>query len=216
MIYSQADLGGFYFYNRLNKRDIALLDYVSADHYRDEEGRGAFLERFPIEEWHTSLKRADLNPFRDRITELLELFKGRRQELGGLVEKLAGDRERFVMVWGGPGIGKSALLARLAELLRWEPERRVSAYPKIEWPELQVEVVDYYIRRGVNDSASEFFNSVNTRLDTMYQLKHGLGSSISEQRDLFVKRLSEVSEKLSDQQRLVLIIDGLDEASHRA
>jgi len=206
------EANGFYFYNDLRSKYASLLNYPEAAHLREIATREALLERFPIDRWKQELKRVELNPFRERIEELIEVFKGRRPELTRFVEHLTEHSEGFFMLWGPPGVGKSALLARFAELIRWAPERRAEAYPELEWPDHHYQIVDYYIRRGSSDKVSELFDSINQRLDAQFKLNFKLGDDASEKQRLFLERLKEVAGKLAPNQRLVLIFDGLDEA----
>jgi len=203
---------GFYFYNDLRDKHASLLNYPEASHLRDKEVRASLLDRYPIDVWKKETKRVELNPFRERIEELIEVFKGRREELARFTQHLSEYSAGFFMIWGPPGVGKSALLARFAELLRWGGERREEAYPDVEWAQLEVKLVDYYLRRGSSDKVNEMFDSVNQRLEALYNLRLGLGGDAQSKQALFLQRLRLISERLEPHQRLILIFDGLDEA----
>ncbi len=205
------DQGAFFFYNDLRANHASLLNYPWALHRRDRALREALLGRFPIDEWK-KLGGADLDPFRERIEVLTEVFKGRTAELQALATFLAENDRGFHVVWGPPGVGKSALLARMVQLLGWAPELREQACPGVGWPELRIEVVEYFVRRGATDSATQLLDSLNQRLDARFGLRMGLGGNDPERRDLFLARLEAISRRLDDDQRLVLVIDGLDEA----
>ena len=109
----------------------------------------------------------DLDPFREPIEELIEVFKGRRNELTAMMTHLSEHSAGFYMIWGPPGVGKSALLARFSELLRWEPEHRTEAYPDIEWAQLDCKLFDDFIRRGDTDKASDIFDTINQGIDAL-------------------------------------------------
>ena len=203
--------GSFFFYNDLRSSHASLLNYPEALHRRDKPLREVLLKRFPIDEWK-ELAGAELDPFRERIEALTEVFKGRVTELQALATFLSGTDRGFHVVWGPPGVGKSTLLARMTQLLRWDPEIREQASPGIQWPELRIEVVEYFIRRGSTDTAAQLLDSLNQRLDVRFNLKVNRGSTDPERLRYFKERLQSISSRLDEDQRLVLVIDGLDEA----
>lgn len=203
--------GVFYFYNDLRTNHASLLNYPQALHRRDKPLRDVLLQRFPIDEWQ-KLGGAELDPFRERIEALTEVFKGRLPELQALATFLDETDRGFHVVWGPPGVGKSTLLARMTQLLRWDPKLREQASPGIEWPELRIEVMEYFIRRGSTDTAAKLLESLNQRLDSRFNLSIGRGTTDEERRRYFVERLQIISKRLEDDQRLVLVLDGLDEA----
>jgi hypothetical protein len=101
----------FYFYNDIKKPKASFLNYEDALKWRSKEHLDELLSRYRIEEW----SRVPAEQFRERIEELTETFKGRRDELGQLQSFLQRPRG-FLMVWGSPGVGKSALLAEAVRL----------------------------------------------------------------------------------------------------
>ena len=206
-----GDDGAFFFYNDLRTNHASLLNYPNALHRRDKPLRDVLLGRFPLDDWK-KLGGADLDPFRERIEALTEVFKGRIKELQGLATFLTETDRGFHVVWGPPGVGKSTLLARMTQLLRWDPELREQASPGITWPELNIEVVEYFIRRGSTDTAAKMLESVNQRLDARFGMRMPMGTTDEERRQGFVARLGEISKRLDEDRRLVLVLDGLDEA----
>lgn len=206
-----GDDGAFFFYNDLRKNHASTLNYPHALHHRDVVLRGDLLARFPLDDWK-ALGGAELDPFRERIAALTEVFKGRTTELQALATFLAETDRGFHVVWGPPGVGKSTLLARTIELLRWTPELRDQASPGLTWPALELTVVEYFIRRGSTDTATALLDSLNQRLDARFGLRLPLGNTDTERRQQLIARLTEVSRRLQDHQRLVLVVDGLDEA----
>jgi hypothetical protein len=245
--------GHAWFYNDLRDRHATLLNYPEAAHRKEPEARSRLLERFPLDQWRT-LGGHELDPFRERIEALTEVFRGRSDELATLAKGLS-KRRGFHVVWGPPGVGKSALLARFVQLCRWEPSLRAEAAPGVDWSKLplpwpvrddaapppapvtddesgeqapkpakethgpvKVHVLEFFIRRGTNATAAQLFDSFNQRLDKLFGLSLPMGSTDLERRAHFDARLSELSRRLAeraeagDEQRLVLVIDGLDEA----
>ena len=96
--------GAFFFYNELRANHAALLNYSLSLHRRDKELRDVFLDRFPIDSWK-KIGGAELDPFRERIEALTEVFKGRTRELEKLAEVLTETRRGFQGIWRLPGVG---------------------------------------------------------------------------------------------------------------
>lgn len=208
----------FFFYNDLKKNDTAanFINYESAEHHRDVLLAQQLLERYPIREWS---KQAP-EDFTARVEELTESFKGRREDIAELVAFCCGPSRRLRMVWGGPGIGKSALLARLVQILQWPEEVRRAELGAL-MPEgseehpvpRKFEVLEYFIRRNESSANTLYFlQNICQRLDRISRSGIPLGRTEEELRRGFRERLSYVSEKLGGR-RLVLFIDGLDEGT---
>ena len=222
-----------WFYNDLRENYANLLNYAQAEHKPSLPAREELLSRFPIADWR-SLGGPELDPFRERIDALTDVFRGRRRELEALIGGLAGCG--FHVVWGNPGVGKSTLIARAVQLCKWEPQLRAQAEPAVAWSTLplplpeggepdsmaarveRVHVVEYFIRRGTNATASQLFDSVNQRLDAIVKTGHPLGSTDQERKKHFDARLRDISKALVERaalghaECLLLVIDGLDEA----
>jgi len=206
----------FYFYNDLKEKQAGFLNYPRADHFKDSNLRAALLEQINIEEWR-KISNVKMDPFRQLVEMLTEVFKGRKEALGKIAEFLGDSKSRYLCVWGAPGVGKSALLAqcsRIASNREWRIYSE-SVDGEINWPFGTVYLVDFFIRRGAKNKAIDFFDSVNSRLDVQFSLKLDLGTSDREKGDLFDQRLQTISKLLKDDQQLLLIIDGLDEIEHQ-
>ena len=219
---------GFYFYNDLKvsgsgrASSANFLNYDEAEHWQDGKGgalTSELLGRYPIGE---SARTAPLD-FAQRVEELTEVFKGRAEDLGRLLHFVGNEPRGFLMVWGGPGIGKSALLARFLQMLRWSPELRRSegfgAESAGEAPDVRLvyRTLEYFIRRGIDstDNTDKLLDNLNTRLDRLFaEHKWGIpiGRSTEERQYFLGERLRRASGLLQTQERLVLLIDGLDEA----
>ena len=201
----------FFFYNDLKDKYANYLNYPNSEHQHDVEKKEFLLNRIPINEWK-KIGNADLNPFKEQIELLTEVFKGRQDELQKTSDFITTNNKGFLTIFGPPGVGKSALLARVTQLLNYAPEIRAQLETVVKWPELKVHIVEYFIRRGATETASDLFDSLCQRMDYRYALKMELGKTDEERRKLFEKRLLEVSKQLKDDERLLIIIDGLDEA----
>lgn len=129
-----------------------------------------------------------------------EHFFGREDvlaELDRLVEKKPAG---FVLVLGGPGMGKSAILSRWVELREQRGER----------------TPHHFLRRNVNrwDEPDVVRSNLAARIEALYPVQRDKDAPPE-------RRLEELLARVSDQvlgpkkKRLVLVLDGLDEASVR-
>lgn len=207
----REDSGVFFFYNDLKEKCVSLLNYDECLHLRDEALRTYFLSRFPIHEWKSPTPEAQ--DFLPRIEALTEVFKGRRSDLRAIFEFLKA-HSGFLMVWGAPGVGKSALLARVIQVLAWPVELLSEVYPELPHIEHRFTVVPYFIRRDEGtDGADRLLDNLNRRIEARFRTGIPLGGSVPIQADALKNRLEAVSRQLGDADRLLLVIDGLDEGS---
>ena len=206
----------FFFYNDLKKDAANFLNYEFALHHRDKALGTQLLERFPIKEWS---KQAP-EDFTARVEELTETFKGRQEQIADLVHFCSGPSRGIRMIWGGPGIGKSALMARLVQILKWPEDVRLAelgeAMPKGSEDHpvpAQFEVLEYMIRRGKFSANALFFlQNLCQRLDRIQKTGVPLGKTVEDLRRNLTERLREISKNLQGR-RFVLFIDGLDEGA---
>ena len=201
--------GRCYFYNEHQKADF--LNYDKALHQKDKGLARDLLDRYHINEWgKTSPKE-----FEAEVERYAEDFKGRVPELKELIGFCQKPSGGIRMIWGGPGIGKSALMARMVQLLKMDKEERWEGLGGVELEgELRFHVVDYFIRRNSNEDgqmAVYFLKNLCERLDRIKRTGRPLGAEMAELRDNLKERLEALSRELDEDQRLVLFIDGLDE-----
>jgi len=200
----------FFFYNDLKDKHANYLNYPNAEHVKDVNLRNELLQIIPIEDWK-KINNIDLEPFRHQVEMLTEVFKGRKEELNSIAQFLNDEENRFLCIWGPPGVGKSALLARTTQILRCSPEIREAIVGDDAWPQFKVYLTEYFIRSGSTNTASQFFDSINQRLDFIFHLRVEFGKSDSEKQAFFQIRLHQIAKLLKHDERLLLIIDGLDE-----
>lgn len=187
-----------FFFNDIRRPYAAFLCYESAAHWRDRDLLASLLERYPIDDW-SGLPAAG---FQEHVEELTDAFKGRHEELDRLRAFLAKPRG-ILTVWGGPGVGKSALLAAA-----------VRGYGRQEGdgPAGGPIVIEYFIRRGQRtDGADYFLANLNRRLEDAVPTGVPQGQNTAERWECFARRLNEASGRLAGR-KLLLVIDGLDEA----
>jgi hypothetical protein len=200
----------FFFYNDLKDKYANYLNYPNAEHFKDGNLKHELLQYIPIEDWK-KIGSVDMEPFRQQVEMLTEVFKGRKKELSAIAHYLSDENHRFLCIWGPPGVGKSALLARATQLARCSPEIRETIEEGNQWPNVKLHLVEYFIRRGATETAAQFFDSVNQRLDHLFGLRYDFGKTDTEKHSLFLTRLEQVSKQLKDEERLLIIMDGLDE-----
>ncbi len=198
----------YFFYNDLRKTEINLLNYDSFLRERDAGLKDEFLVRYPIEEEDT-----ESDKFKDLIESLTETFKGRQKELKEIVDFLGNYQSGFLFIWGSPGVGKSALLARAVQLFGWASEIRIQAGFDNAIFYGNLYVIEYLIRRDMKSNNTEdLLNYLLIRLSRHFKISYQAGRSIKEQEKALEQMLDAVSAKMSENERLVVVIDGLDEA----
>jgi hypothetical protein len=206
----QNENADFFFYNDLKDKYANYLNYPNAEHFKDASLKQELLQYIPIKDWK-KIGNVDMEPFRQQVEMLTEVFKGRKKELGDIASFLSSEEYRFLCIWGPPGVGKSALLAHATQVARCSTEIRKTIDQGNLWPDVKLHLVEYFIRRGATDTAAQFFDSVNQRLDQLFGLHFDFGKTDTEKQNLFHSRLEQISKQLKDEERLLMIVDGLDE-----
>jgi hypothetical protein len=198
----------YFFYNDYRSDKVGILNYDLCLHDNAPELKRVFLDLYPLEEWDKSSGTED---FKARVEILAENFEGRKKELDTLLKAISEPKLKgFYFIWGGPGIGKSALLARLSQILKWNPELRKDSGIDFDFNG-KIYVLEYFIRRDMGtNNASTFSNNLLVRLEKIFTtgVKAVVGGNPGEALNEALKR---VSERLSDNEKLILLIDGLDE-----
>ena len=199
-----------YFYNSIkDKYSATALNYVPYGRLKERWLREELLQRYPILEW--GHKGSEAENFREKIESLAEGFQGRLKPLGKLMEFLE-RRRGFLMLWGPPGVGKSALVARAVQVLNWTPELRAQTYPKLKQVDVCLHTVPCFIRRGGGmDHASTLLDNLNQRLELLRPTGLNLGDDLQEKGNQLRARLSRIARDLKPNERLLLLVDGLDE-----
>ena len=209
--------GGVFFYNDLKDKHASVLNYAWARHERRAELRDDLLERYPIKQWGEETAE-DEAQIRERIAALTEDFKGRRAELRKLVDGLAQRERGFTVLWGPPGMGKSALMARAIDYLSWSAETQRDAYPEfappaVEEQPLKLHVVRCFVRRAGLTDVRDLFETLNRQLDRRFPTGVGGANNAAEAAQRLGERLRKIGPALPEHERLLVVIDGLDEAA---
>ncbi len=196
----------FFFFSALRNERIENICYEPALSQRERELWEPFHARLPLGKWAEAVT-PELETFRARVDALTEVFKG-RLEMRATLRDFCQQGRGTLVLWGGPGIGKSALLAQVFREVRAgvdsDGERLQGDFPPL---------VEYFIRRGEGrDDPVSFLRYLCQRLDRIYGLKGmGMGSSLDEWREALERRLQALEDREGEAERLVLFVDGLDE-----
>ncbi|ACU89355.1 ATP-binding protein [Desulfomicrobium baculatum] len=207
-VYQEDPLGikgkGFYFFNsiRQKKEAIEQLSYELPSLRRNTNFWRPFLKVFPLKDWG-QLPGWDFENFRSNIEQLTENFKGRELEQREIKDFMLNGHGTF-MVWGGPGIGKSALVAKALKVVRAESSKTSSPSNVI--------IIEYFIERSsFYASVTEYLRYVNKKLDKYYKIKGiPIGNDESEMRMRLEERLNRIENKINNEM-VLLVVDGLDE-----
>ncbi len=184
----------FFFHNGDRGDALEMLSYTGGRWLRSKKLHAQFTALFP---W--SWADAVGGDSDARIEELTGDFKGRVGELSELTA-FARDADRgFFMVWGGPGVGKSALLAKLVV----DHEAHFGE---------DVVVVEHFVRQGKRtDSLEAMLSALNRRIEGHAPTDVPMGRGVEELARNLGARLQAVSSVLPAGRKLLLVIDGLDE-----
>jgi len=185
------------FFNDMKiKKTINYLHYPYALHIKDREIWEEFQRKIKTEEW----KREVRAEFRERIEELTDIFEGREEEKDFLKEWIRTHDKGFLLIYGKPGIGKSAFIAEVFKELRKQNKRNN-----------QYVLIEYFIRRGTRYAkATKMLRHLNQRLKEAFNTKINLGQNEEELQDNLTNQLHQISSK-EEKKKVVLFIDGLDE-----
>jgi tetratricopeptide (TPR) repeat protein len=196
-------------YMRYN-RQRQLLEYTAlAPNYAfsQQQFREAFNELFPLSEWRRKLEQQQAARteweqegyhFRDLIDNLTEELYGRAAHLEQVKQWLRQHRQSGGVLWigGRPGVGKSALMAKLAKDLRGD-SRAV--------------LIPFFFRSGDHRcGADRFYRAACLRLAE--QLQISLERKPNQRyADLFSEVMQRVSDALPNDKTVIFLLDGLDE-----
>lgn len=216
LLVRHPDTGDIYFYNDLRNKAAAFLNYAACAHWRNRLLRDALLERYPIDEWRALAP----DEFRQRIEELTETFEGRREEIRDLLAFVRRKPPGIRLYWGPPGAGKSALLARALQILRWPADlRQREGYEAPDSGDLTLHVLEFFIWRGQRETTAIEYLLKNLSERFEQRFRTGLQAdcpTLTDQVRLFRQRLEKAAAGLRPDERLILFIDGLDEAAENS
>jgi tetratricopeptide (TPR) repeat protein len=196
-------------YMRYN-RQRQLLEYtaLAPDYpFSQQQLRYAFNELFPISKWRRELEQQQAARteweqegyhFRDLIDNLTEELYGREAHRKQVKQWLRQHRQSGGVLWigGRPGVGKSALMAKLAKDLQGD-SRAV--------------LIPFFFRSGDHRcGADRFYRAACLRLAE--QLQISLERKPNQRyADLFSEVMQRVSDALPNDKTVIFLLDGLDE-----
>jgi len=187
--------GTLIFFNDLKrKKEVNYLNYPYSLHLRDKEIYEEFQRVIKTEEW----KKKTTDEFKSRIEELTDIFKGRIEERKQVKEWVENHNKGYLVLFGNPGVGKSALIAQTFKELKTEKKNKI-------------ELIEYFIRRGTEYSRpSRLLVYLSKKLEERYKTGIELGNNQDEMKEKLDERLSMISE-IENRNKIVIFIDGIDE-----
>ncbi len=210
LIILKKDLNLYFFYNDFREKEATILNYDRCLHERSSSLKDELLQKYPIYDW----QEISSDKFKDKVELLTENFKGRKKELQKMTDFLSQNERGFLMIWGGPGVGKSALLARTVQMLGWSQMIREQAGIIGGISASDLCIIEYFIRRDMRtNNTDQFLDHMFASLQRNYRTGIKPGASIKEKQEAISQSLEHISGILKSHQRLVLIIDGLDEGA---
>ncbi|MCG8424017.1 MAG: ATP-binding protein [Proteobacteria bacterium] len=191
-----------FLFRGLRGKSIDYVNTANAEPHRDKTVWNPFHALLPIDQW--ARRTAIAHEFTATRASLAQSFFGRQAETEQIV-RFCRQGTGALLVSAGPGVGKSALLARVLESLQTEPQDQ-GTHPLI--------VIDYFIRRGTSSTQREhFLRFLCERLDTLIGHREmPLGGTVDEQDQALQARLVQLT-TAHPEWRLVLVVDALDEGS---
>jgi len=163
--------------------------------------RGAALERFReifrLEEWRARSKGPDPRAmFVDLLAELGEVFVGRSDDIRIVKEHLKACDHGVLWISGKPGVGKSALLARLVDDYAIQSQHYLT--------------IPYFFRIGhASCSTDQFLSAAVGKLLKELGDSSPIAPKLSEKRQQFADAVREAAVRTG--RKVLFLVDGLDE-----
>jgi tetratricopeptide (TPR) repeat protein len=158
-----------------------------------------FKEVFQLEEWRSLIRAGRQHKdlmFSDTVNELIEVFVGREDHVRQVKDSLKRCDHGMLWLSGKPGVGKSALMARLIQDYQHSPQHYL--------------VIPYFFRIGQSGNSTDHFVRASlVHLQVELGRSLSLGTNPEVRRLQMVEALREVSERTG--KKILFLIDGLDE-----
>ena len=185
---------------RMRHSELSLLDYPNAYHHYERYSYKDFEKMVKIKEW----SRLISEEFKEVVYKLSDSFMGREVELGEMYDFVRNHNNGYLFIYGGPGIGKSSLIAKYLLDTKYNRQKEESHGVYIE----------YFIKRNsIYSTPAYFLDSLQEKLELAFPfLQKKSNQSLHDKANTIHKHLKQVSQHLKSQnQKLIFIIDGLDE-----
>jgi hypothetical protein len=165
--------------------------------------RGAVLEKFrqefPVSDWRALDQFETLNQdamFAELVAELSEVFVGREDDIRHVKNSLKDHNRGVLWIPGKPGVGKSALMARLMRDFKDAVQHYV--------------VIPYFFRIGhTGCSTEQFLKTAILKLQMALKVQLGVSPNLDERKEQFVSVVEEAATRLN--RKILFLIDGMDE-----
>jgi hypothetical protein len=192
-----------YYFNDAKKWDkgtISTMSYDVGEHVSNKELFNEFRKTFPIPDW----EKTKVSRFANRIAELTENFQGRTTELSKIKTFLTESNQGFFFIWGGPGIGKSALIARSLVLVRAGLEEKIQVGETgFDLGTKDIIVLEYFIRRAtITDKEDTFYSMLGEDLEGIFKTGISMGNNLQEKKEKWRARLEKIQRKLNGSENI--------------
>ena len=192
-----------YYFNDAKKWDkgtINTMSYDVGEHVSNKEIFNEFRKSFPIPDW----EKTKVSRFANRIAELTENFQGRTTELSKIKTFLTESNQGFFFIWGGPGIGKSALIARSLVLVRAGLEEKTQVGETgFDLGTKDIIVLEYFIRRAtITEKEDTFYSMLGEDLEGIFKTGISMGNNLQEKKEKWRARLEKIQRKLNGSENI--------------
>jgi hypothetical protein len=192
-----------YYFNDAKKWDkgsINTMSYEVGEHVSNKEIFDEFRKTFPIPDW----EKSKVSRFANRISELTENFQGRSTELSKIKNFLTESSQGYIFIWGGPGIGKSALIARSLVLVRAGLEEKTQLVETgFDLGTKNIIVLEYFIRRAtITEKEDTFYSMLGEDLEEIFKTGISMGNNLQEKKEKWKARLEKIQRKLNGSEDL--------------
>jgi tetratricopeptide (TPR) repeat protein len=190
-------------YFRVSRK--GYLEYISfsdraAFSHLGEEAYQRFQEIFRLEEWRARQRQEEeargvQRQWEELVRELTEVLVGREEHIRQVKEAIKGTGKGFLWISGKPGIGKSALMAKLMKDYVGQTQRYI--------------VVPYFFRLGQPGcSTMEFLSAALKRLQAELHRTIEPAPRLPDRQRQWAEALEEAART---GKKVLFLVDGLDE-----
>jgi tetratricopeptide (TPR) repeat protein len=190
-------------YFRVSRK--GYLEYISfsdraAFSHLGEEAYQRFQEIFRLEEWRARQRQEEeargvQRQWEELVRELTEVLVGREEHIRQVKEAIKGTGKGFLWISGKPGIGKSALMAKLMKDYVGQTQRYI--------------VIPYFFRLGQPGcSTMEFLSAALKRLQAELHRTIEPAPRLPDRQRQWAEALEEAART---GKKVLFLVDGLDE-----
>lgn len=138
------------------------------------------------------------------IFEYYKIFVGRQKEIDAIQEFLQGTGGEYLLIQGKPGMGKTALVVKLADMGKNKTFGE------------QLSCLVFFVREeGGCNTPERFLDALNHQLLRLLGESEEVAIHFSERKRQYERLWEKVNARVSPQNKLLVLIDGLDESCQK-